>query len=87
MLEVAEADRDATDAAIAKPGTPIVRVNELRRAISACLACLSHGQKPAFSCEPDFRLLRPSRGQPPGLNRGGRSGAAIPHRQPSGGAR
>jgi hypothetical protein len=36
---------DATDAAIAKPGTPILRVDELGRAISACLARLSHGQK------------------------------------------
>jgi hypothetical protein len=31
------------------PGTPIVRVDELGRAISACPAPLSHGQRPASS--------------------------------------
>jgi hypothetical protein len=41
----------------AKPGTPIVRISELWRAISACPARLSHGQKPASSLRIGFRTF------------------------------
>jgi hypothetical protein len=43
------AARDATDAAIAKPGTPIVRVDELGERFPHAWRAFHNGQKPASS--------------------------------------
>ena len=48
------AARDRTDAAIAKPETPFVRVDELGDQISGNAWRLSHGQKPASGARIGF---------------------------------